>query len=83
MCSSAATTTGPVASTPAAPTEAVEALVPAFVLSALPRPVTRWFPLATRLARGPAFWFGHAADESVRLARAGELLAATADALPG
>ena len=57
--------------------------MPAFVLSALPRPVTRWFPLATRLARGPAFWFGHAADDSVRLARAGELLAAAADALSG
>ena len=55
-------------------TEAVEALVPALVLSALPRPVTRWFPLAARLARGPAFWFGHAADERVRLARAGLLL---------
>jgi hypothetical protein len=59
----------------ASATDAVGALVPAFVLSALPRPVTRWFPLATRLARGRVFWFGHAADESVRLARAGELLA--------
>jgi hypothetical protein len=57
-----------------AATEAVEALVPAFVLSALPRPVTRWFPLATRLARGPTFWFGHAADDGTRLVRAGELL---------
>ncbi len=59
---------------PASATEAVEALVPALVLSALPRPVTRWFPLAARLARGPAFWFGHAADERQRLARAGLLL---------
>jgi hypothetical protein len=58
----------------ASSTEAIEALVPAFVLSALPRPVTRWFPLATRLARGPAFWLGHAADDGTRLARAGELL---------
>jgi len=60
---------------PASATEAVEALVPALVLSALPRPVTQWFPLAARLARGPAFWFGHAADERHRLARAGQLLA--------
>lgn len=66
----------------ASPTDAVAALVPAFVLSALPRPVTRWFPLATQLARQPAFWFGHAADEAVRLARAGELLADAAESRP-
>jgi hypothetical protein len=59
---------------PASATEAVEALVPAFVLSALPRPVTRWFPLATRLARGRAFWLAHAADERQRLTRAAVLL---------
>jgi len=63
---------------PATATEAVEALVPAFVLSALPHPVTRWFPLATRLARRRAFWLAHAADERQRLARAAQLLDAAA-----
>jgi hypothetical protein len=53
---------------------ALEALVPALVLSALPQPVTRWFPIAARLARGPCFQLLHAADPATRLARAGDLL---------
>jgi hypothetical protein len=53
---------------------ALQALVPALVLSALPQPVTHWFPIAGRLARGPCFELLHAADPATRLARAGELL---------
>jgi len=53
---------------------ALAALVPALVLSALPTPVTRWFPVASRLARGPCFEFRHAGNRAVRLARAGQLL---------
>ena len=57
--------------------------MPALVLSALPLPVTRWFPLAARLARGPAYWLGHAADETRRLQRAGELLGEAVRAVDG
>ena len=53
---------------------ALQALVPALVLSALPQPVRRWFPVAAGLARGPCFQLLHAADPTTRLARAGELL---------
>ncbi len=59
---------------PATTVEALEALVPALVLSALPGPVTDWFPVAARLARGPCFHLRHAADPARRLRRAGELL---------
>jgi hypothetical protein len=59
---------------------ALQALVPALVLSALPQPVTRWFPVAARLARGPCFQLLHAADPATRLARAGDLLAQAWDA---
>ena len=53
---------------------AVEALVPALVLSALPKPVTQWFPIAARLARDPCFDLHHAADPATRLVRAGVML---------
>ena len=53
---------------------ALEALVPALVLSALPDPVTRWFPVGARLARGPCFELRHSADPLTRLGRAGALL---------
>jgi hypothetical protein len=59
---------------PASTIEALEALVPALVLSALAGPVTEWFPVAAQLARGPCFRLGHAADPARRLRRAGELL---------
>jgi hypothetical protein len=59
---------------PATTVEALEALVPALVLSALPGPVTDWFPVAGRLARGPCFHLYHAADPARRLRRAGTLL---------
>jgi hypothetical protein len=65
---------------PVSAATALEALVPALVLSALPRPVTQWFPVAARLARGPCFRVAHAADPVTRLARAGELLEAAWDA---
>jgi hypothetical protein len=53
---------------------ALEALVPALVLSALPRPVSDWFPVAGRLARGPCTELRHATRPDERLRRAGELL---------
>jgi hypothetical protein len=59
---------------PVSSAAALEALVPALVLSALPQPVTRWFPIAARLARGPCLELRHAADPERRLARAGQLL---------
>jgi hypothetical protein len=59
---------------PVSAAAALEALVPALVLSALPQPVTRWFPVAARLARGPCLKLRHAADPARRLARAGQLL---------
>ena len=65
------------------PTGALEALVPALVLSALPGPVRRWFPVAARLARGPATTLLHAADDRERLDRAGRLLDDVADTLRG
>jgi hypothetical protein len=59
---------------PVSASEALQHLVPALVLSALPKPVTAWFPVAARLARGRCVRLLHAAEPEVRLDRAGELL---------
>jgi hypothetical protein len=59
---------------PISPPVALESLVPALVLSALSEPVTRWFPIAARLARGPCFQLRLDADPETRLSRAGQLL---------
>jgi hypothetical protein len=66
--------------TPISAPAALQALVPALVLSALPQPVARWFPVAAQLARGRCYGLRHAADPTTRLARAGELLAEAWDA---
>jgi hypothetical protein len=65
---------GPGVLVPATAMDAVQALVPALVLSALPGPVTRWFPVAARLAREPSFRLLHTASDGQRLERAGQLL---------
>jgi hypothetical protein len=60
---------------------ALQRLVPALVLSSLPRPVRAWFPHAAALARGRCFELRHAADPGARLARAAELLDEVLDAV--
>jgi hypothetical protein len=54
--------------------EALQALVPAFVFSALPGPVARWFPVAMALGRLPCAELHHASDHDARIAEAGRLL---------
>ncbi len=56
------------------PARAVELLVPAFVLSALRDPVSRWFPVAMHLARLDCTQLDHCADPRHRAARAVEML---------
>jgi hypothetical protein len=71
----------PAASTRVVPIDAstaAEVLVPSLVLSALERPVRRWFPVAMDLARGPVVRYSHGALAERRLADAGAAL----DALP-
>jgi hypothetical protein len=60
----------------------VEALVPAFVLSALEEPVRRWFPIAMALGRGPSVELGHPERIEDRISRAARLLDETAELCP-
>ncbi len=59
---------------PLSPVSAVEALVPAFVLSALTGPVRQWFPTAMALGRGPCVRLRQPADADARVAEAARLL---------
>ncbi len=61
---------------------AVEALMPAFVLSALAEPVRRWFPTAMALGRGPSVELGHPRHVDDRLRSAARLLEETAALCP-
>ena len=67
---------GPGRFEPLTAAEALGDLVPALVLSALPGPVARWFPVAARIARGPSVRLRHSNDPADATDRAGELLAA-------
>jgi len=60
--------------TPLTGAEALQSLVPAFVFSALPGPVARWFPVAVALSRLPCAELHHTTDDTSRLADAGRLL---------
>jgi hypothetical protein len=68
---------------PLDPIRAVEALVPAFVLSALEEPVRRWFPTAMAIGRGPSVELGHPQHVDDRLDRAARLLDEAAARCPG
>ncbi len=56
------------------PTTALHEITPAFVLSELPGPLRRWFPLAAVLARGPRARLLQPDSAAARLARADALL---------
>ncbi len=53
---------------------AIEALVPAFVLSSLSAPVRQWFPTAMALGRGPCLRLHQPATAAARLSEAPSLL---------
>lgn len=59
---------------PLTPAQALHSLVPAFVLSALPGPVQKWFPTAVQLAHGPSAELRHAVTLETRLAGSSALL---------
>ena len=64
------------------PVQAIEALVPAFVLSALPKPVERWFPVAFKIGQGPCVELHHPAEVATRVRAAGPLLSRVCDMCP-
>lgn len=65
---------GPGRLLPAAGADALDLLVSAFVLSALPAPLASWFPTAAKLANGPVAELRLACDADRRLRRAAEML---------